>query len=242
MKKKYVILIIIGLVLVIGGYFGYKGFYLYKYVISEKHSKIVLESKEGLNIKETINIEKHNNKGETINYKNISIRNDFKDFSLSDEFDNTYGNTYILESDKGMVRFSIGKTPFNFIQAIEGNGDKETKRIKTLLKEKNISTDLDLIKYAIENKDNKPNIFSSKQEMELYYYIYNIILMFYPKIESITLIDGELKGFMLNYTEFPSKEVYIMNDTDKYVLIFWNKEYFTDDYIKELLDTVTINI
>lgn len=248
MKKKYFIIIIICLVLIIGGYFGYKCYYYFKYVPDAL--KIRDKYINGLKIYETINIKtKTLNSNDYFYVNNIKIRNDFKDFELSDKFINDENaKGYILkDSDSNpKTAISLGKdTLFNIVESldkIESLLDAESKTnvwVKDYIKNLNINNDLDLLMHIINNKDKKPNIFSSKHDIIFYAYEY-IVLNLYPIPEKITLIEGDLSGYILEPKELSAYEVHLFNGLDEYVITFWNKDYFTYDYIKELLSTIVI--
>ena len=63
--------------------------------------------------------------------------------------------------------------------------------------------------------------------------------VFMPDVESITEIKGDYKGYILNLGN--AKEVSIIDGKKKYIFTFFNKDYFTDQYIKELLETIIID-
>ena len=245
MKKKYVILIIIGMFLVIGGYFGYKSYLYFKYIPDTL--KIKDEYINGLNI-ETITIKTETlNNDEYYKVNDIKIRNDFQNFELSDKFindENTSG--YILKENdiekEPKVIISLGKSSYNFIET--GNNStsnsKEDKLVLEYLKENKIENDYDLFLHTIKNKNKNPNIFSSKKEMLAYSYSYTSMSI-YPNTQKLTLIDGDLIGFIIEPKNLSVREVYLFDGIDKYVITFWNKDYFTIDYVKELLNTVVID-
>jgi len=238
MKKKYVILIILGLVLAISGFFIYKGLYLYKYVLSEKRSNYLMMYQNGLKFDETIKVKTQKlEESEYVSVVNFKIRNDFKDFENKSSYDDENKWAFFKDNTKGTKTiFSMSKGVFDFSEVI----NSKEKWVQDKLKEKNINNEQDLILYMVNNKNNKPNIFSSKEEIEFYYYVYNLALISYPDFESIKIIDGDLKGFILETKDSIIREVHIIDGEDIYTLAFWNKEYFTYDYIEELLNTIVI--
>lgn len=234
MKKKYVIFILTGLFLVIGIYFGYKNYYYFKYVPDANKTKD--KYYDSLKINDTITVKTQTiENNDYFSFNGVNIRNDFKNYQLSDLFVNDEYESSFVSKDNNKTFISIGKDRFNIINTFLNSKDTW---VKDILKENNIKNDLDLLKYIINNKNNKPNIFSSKHEIEFYNLIYNTSLLLYPIPEKITLINGDLPGYILKDDDVVN--VYLFNDIEKYVLAFRNLDYFTDDYIKELLNTIII--
>lgn len=238
MRKKYVILIIIGLFLVIGGYFGYKGFNLYINIYSIEKSSDMKDYFKGLKIGDTLTVKLNNQTNdEKLSIKGISIKNENHNFVLSNEILNTEEVKGFELNDDKSTKILMSKTLFNFYEAI----GKDEKWIHKMMEENNINNDLDLLLYAIKNKDNKPTIFSSIKEMKFYNYIYYLYIQTCSlKLESIKLIDGDLKGYIVETKDMPIREINLIDNSNKYNITLWNKEYFTYDYIKELLNTVVI--
>jgi len=229
MKKKLLILIVIFLTLVIVGYFGYKGINLYIYVYSIENEEIW----DGLVIEDTINVNTMK-ESDYITFNNINIKDDFESFEL---VKNDSSNIkYVLEEDDDTI-FYISQGKFDFYDNV--NNDEEW--LHNILKDNNIGNDLDLINYLVNNKHKKPNIFSSIKEMKFYNYVYYLAIQSeFIEFESIKLIDGDYKGYILESKDMPIREINIIDGTDKYVISLWNKEFFTYEYIEELLNTIVI--
>jgi hypothetical protein len=62
------------------------------------------------------------------------------------------------------------------------------------------------------------------------------------EFDGITLIDGDLKGYMIEYKlgDRMVVEVDLFKDDKVYGITFFNRDYFTDKYIEELLNTIKI--
>ncbi len=73
------------------------------------------------------------------------------------------------------------------------------------------------------------------------YAIYFMTSVVMPSIDSITLIDGDYGGYIFNMSNFNVKEVSIIKNDKRYTFVFINTEYFKDEYIKELLNTIVID-
>lgn len=245
MKKKYVILIIIGIVLVIGSYLGYKTYLYFKYIPNA--NKIRNEYIDSLKINNKITIETTKlKKDEYLTVNKINIRNDFKNFELSDFFVNDENAEGYILKENGEIKepktlISLGKNIINILEIANSSEikDNENKIILNFIEENEIKNDYDLLLNIINDKNKKINLFTSKKEMLAYYYKYTSLRL-YPNFKNITLIEGDLNGFILDLKDISGKEVNLFDGVDKYVITFWNKEYFTDEYIKDLLSTVTI--
>ena len=60
-----------------------------------------------------------------------------------------------------------------------------------------------------------------------------------PSVQNITEIKGDLTGYIYNMKT--SLEVNILKNNKRNIITFYNKDYFTDQYVKELLQTITID-
>lgn len=233
MKKKCVIFTGF-ILLIIGVFFAFRIYYYYKYIPNALKTK--KEYYDSLKIDETITI-KTATIEDYFEVNNIKIKNDFKDFQLTNKFLNDeYASGYKKENDN--VFITLGKDRINIIETLTNS--KEDKWVKKLLKEQNITNDLDLLLYTINNKNNKPNILNTKHEMQFYNLIYNISLELLPIAEKITLIEGDLTGLIIKPKNIEAITTYLFDGTNKYGITFWNTNYFTNDYIKELINTIII--
>ena len=70
------------------------------------------------------------------------------------------------------------------------------------------------------------------------YALQGIVLTTIPIINGISLIDGDYTGYILNANKL--REVVILKNNKRYIYTFYNLDYFTDDVIKELLNTIEI--
>ena len=246
MKKKQIVLIIIGLILVIGIYFGYKGFNLYYYNISNITFDEYEEFIEGFKVKNTININNVKT-NEYLNFNEIKIRNDFKKFEKID--DGTGSKDFIkykiTYGDKKVAAIFMGKTDtyINLLKNdfdVYGNGDRRLKKnnVTDILNKNNITNDIELFEYLRKNKDIKSNIFTSVKDMKNNFTINYLLAVMLPKVDNITIIDGDYSGYIFNMGS--NKEVSIFKNNKRYVFTFINTDYFTDQYIQELLSTVVI--
>ncbi len=102
----------------------------------------------------------------------------------------------------------------------------------------NIKNDVDLIKFLSTYEYKENNLFTSTNKMKENYFVKFITSFLMSLGESVTLIDGDYEGYILNMDEI--KEVSIIKNNKKYVFTFLKTDYFNDGYIKELLNTIKI--
>lgn len=249
MKKKYIILIVVLLFLIIFGYLGYKIFNLYYYNtndIMEDNYKNFLNK---LEIKNTITINTNSNVDNYLTFKNIKIRNDFEKFKKIDESDDMLEYVkYVLydenENAKAGFVFGISDTYVNmFKEDVTVYGDSIKKindsGLEEFFKKNNITNDIELFEYLKNNKDVKNNIFTSVKQMKNNYTIHLLSSIAFPSLENYTLIEGDYTGYIFNSQNI--KEVSILKDDKKYTFTFIKLDYFTDNYINELLNTIIID-
>jgi hypothetical protein len=247
MKVRSKVLIILVILIAIIVYFGYKLFNLYYYNVGN-----ITEYQDwvdGIKIENTVTIQKKDGDYDLFEVNNIKIKDDFKNFEILENVSSEEIKKYTLydENSKEKVSFWIGTTE-NYINLIKSNLDfyvnDENKinleNIDDFLETNNIQNDIDLFKFLEENKNVRNNIFTSVKQMKMNYTINFISFVIIPKLSSITLIDGDYTGYILN-TSQNFKEVSILKDDKRYIFTFINLDYFDDDYINELLSTVEID-
>ena len=247
MSKKSKALISIGILVVIGGYFLYKIGSLVYYHRFDYDYNVVSD----LEIEDTIRLNYHReleDGEEYLSFENIKIRNDFKDFSYLDEISDDKALKYAIYDDSGEVKASfwigiVESYVFMLKSEIEvyayNRRGINTKGIDEFLDSKGISNDVHLLKYLSEHQDDRNNIFTSVKEMKGRYVLNNLVELMLPAIEDITLINGTYAGYMLEL-KAGVREVCILYYDKCYVFTFIGEEYFNDDYIYELLDTLVI--
>lgn len=249
MKKKKGILIIL-LIIILVAYFGYKGFNLFYYnadrITTQDYESFINQ----FTIKDTINIKKKSvESNDYLEYQNIKIRNDFKDF---EKLGQTAGVTSLKliskdENNKTKSSFWMGITDtyVNMLKSDKTLFGTEDKRITNtsltkILEKNNINNDIELFKYLENQKEIKNNIFTSVKQMKENYAIQFMISVVMPQMNNITLINGDYQGYVFNLKS-NMKEVSIIKDDKRYVFMFINTTYFTNDYIKDLLETIVID-
>lgn len=250
MKKKTKILLIVGVILVVCSYFGYKAFnLLVRYNIDNKSDVI-----DSLKINDSKFIQFQQNlkdNQEYLEFKNIKVRNDFKDFRFLDDVSTDDDLKFRLddENDNRKAAIMIGVAP-TYVEYLKSDIDvfsddganitnDDLDNIKEFLKENGINNDVNLFKYIIEHKDDKNSIFASTKELRNNYIIYYLMHIMLPHNSGVTLIDGTYSGYIFELDN-GVKEVNILYYDKRYIFTFIGDDYFNDEYIYDFLGTLII--
>ncbi len=237
MKKRYIVLIGILLVLILG-YISFKTVCLYYYNPKQINKNDFEKLKNGLVFKDNIIIKTNKDVTDYLEKDNIKIRNDFKDFTLKE-------NWYVLNNSK--VAFALNgatETYLDYLKAQDVNvynaslkNTKVNDRIQ-FLKENNLNNDIDFFKYMHKQDFPTFNILTSVNKMKSIYSVYLMFNIMIPSINYINEIKGDYHGYILNLDNI--KEVSILKNNKRYILTFIGNDYFTLNYVKELLNTIVI--
>ncbi|MBQ7140240.1 MAG: hypothetical protein IJO32_01900 [Bacilli bacterium] len=249
MKKKYIILVVSSLFLLVLGYFEYKIFNLYYYDTNDIMEEQYVNFLNNLENKNTITINTNLNVDDYLTFKNIKIRNDFEEFKKIDESNDVLEYVkYVLydENEKGQAGFVFGisDTYVNMLKEDVSVYGSDIKKIndsglEEFFNENNINNDIELFEYLKNNKDVKNNIFTSVKQMKNNYTIHLLSSIAFPSLENYTLIEGDYVGYIFNSNKL--KEVNIIKNNKRYIFSFINLDYFNEKYINELLNTVIID-
>ena len=258
MKKKHIILIIvILLLLLVGGYLGYKIYYANYYDLShiegfEKYKDKFVIDEDMVTITTTTLPEE-----EYLVFKNMKVKNIFEGFENrfnSDEFEHPHDTDsiwYVLkdnEKEKQIAAVGFGKGPsmfeyYNNDAYVFGDSRiTETINMTKVYEEYNITNDIELLKFIENTKNKKHSIFDSVNDMRNFYSMHLLNVVGYSNIEELKLIDGNYEGYMINHNMDGGyiKEYNILINGTRYCLTFVGLEYFTDEKIQDLLNTLVI--
>lgn len=249
MKKKNVVLIVICILLLVCFYFGYKGFNLYYYNIKNITTENYQNFIDSLYIKETINI-KHNelSQNDYLEFKAMKIKNEFQEFKKLEYPQSTEDSLKLVldkKDSKNKIAFWMSETD-TYVELLKtdktlfGTGDNRITNgnLTDVLKKNNITNDIELFQFLEKQKSVKNNIFTSIKQMKENYALQFMVSVCLPTIENITLIDGDYQGYIFNMKNM--KEVSILKNNKRYVFMFMDTTYFTDEKIKDLLSTLVI--
>ncbi len=248
MKKK-IILIISFILLIL--YFGYKGFNLYYYNINQITTQDFETFVEQFNISDTINL-KHKDieSNDYFQYKNIKIRNDFKDFEqleLNTNVDNSSPKLVLKDKTNNTSKafwMGIADTYVYLAKAdktLYGTNDNRitNTNLTSILEKNNIHNDIELLNYLSNQKYVKNNIFTSVKKMKENYTIQFMMSVMMPTMNSITLINGDYEGYIFNLKD-NMKEVSILKNNKRYTFMFISDTTLTKEYLTDILSTIVI--
>ena len=235
-KKKNFIIVLLVIVFVIICYFVDKTYLYFKYNISIEKTNFnnIVNS---LKFNDTLTININSNYEDYIVFNNIKTKNTFNNFTKTEETDNLIR---FKENDNSNVSFitRIDDTHLNLIL-----NDESMKVSKNELKEffdkNNITNDIQLFEFFSKVKYTKNNIFTSKDNMKKNYITNYIISIAMTSGKSITKINGDYNGYIFNLQN--GKEVSIIKNDKRYIFTFIGKEYFTDENIKDFVNSIVIN-
>lgn len=246
MKKKVIFISLF--ILLICCYFGYKGFNLYYYDINNMTDEYE-DYIKGLTIKDTITL-KQQPLDNYIEFNGIKVKNEFEDFEKLGAPQSTEDSVkYVLYDKKRKVVasfwISTADTYVNILKSdktLFGTGDKRVTNdnLTDLLEKNKINNDIELFKYLEKQKNTKNNIFTSVRKMKENYTLHFMVAVMLPSMDNISLIDGDYNGYIFNLKN-NMKEVNILKNGKRYVFMFMNTDYFTDEYIEEILNSIEIN-
>ena len=174
-KKKNVVLVVVGILLLVCLYFGYKGFNLFYYNVDRITTQDYDDFISQFTIKDTMTINHKNvESNDYLEYQNIKIRNDFKDF---EKLEQTTGETSLKlilkdenEKTKSSFWMSVADTYVNLLKLDKSLFGTEDKRITNtdlanILEKNKINNDIELFKYLEKQKDIKNNINTNGEQI-----------------------------------------------------------------------------
>ena len=233
-KNKKITLVLLIILFIIICYFVDKSYLYFKYNISiekDSYNQIV----DSLKIQNSININVNDNYNSTILLDEIKIMDIFNDFSMIEKKNNIikYRNNDTM--DTFIAR--IDKTYLDMILTDENIKINE-KELKQFFSKNNITNDIDLFNYLSNIKYTRSNIFTNIEDMKNNYIINYLVSISMTSGKTITKLEGEYNGFIINLSN--GKEVSILKNNKRYIFTFIGKQ-FTDEFIKEMLNTTIIN-
>ena len=233
--------ILVALLLII---LGYKIILLNKY----KSEKVMINTNDIFGGVLTINKKQEVADNEIIKFENLSIKNYFKEY-VENEGDSDIKVKY--DNDGKVISFySISKTSqyidmlnFNsfdlYSASDDGKYNFETEEsMKLYLKNNAIENDIDFLKYIKNNYYIKNNIFMSRSTIKNNFLINCFVEVTLPDFETISLIDGIIKGYMINMKNPNTKEIHMLYNDQQYILLLSGEEIANKEFISNMLETV----
>ena len=232
MKKK--VLKIIGIIFaailyIVLTFFIIIGYIMYQDSFANNHLEYYNNLIENIVLKENINII-HKPANEYITFKELKIRNDFKDFTKKiNEEDSTY-ITYQFEDipKKRLVTFEIEV----YDETINASYSSD------FLEKYSIKNDIDYIN-VLKNYHFKETKYNYKKLLENDDAITGAEY-FSDEGTYYNIIEGDYIGLIINEEYSSEKIVYLYKNNKTYVLRFYGFGYFTNEQIYDLISTVII--
>lgn len=249
MVKKVIVIVGIILVLIVGGYLGYKSYVLKKYDLSNLGNSYpkILEKINNKN-KVTINNQKLSEE-EYTNFQNIKFKNIVEGYT-KEEIDSAYPiMQYKNEIEKKLISIStmenfvslFTKDGITILGTMDSNEEipkdiENSEKRKNYLEKNNITNDIKLLEFLEKDYEKKASVFDSVNDIEGKYELHYLASLTIPEIKSITEITGDYTGYILNVNDKVQEVTLLINDK-KYIITFSN---FTEEEIYDFVSSVII--
>jgi len=225
-RRKLIIMCLVGLIIMIGGYITYKIYNVNYYNIAFKTSDVSFDIKE----EKVINKKDYN--GNYIIHNNINIPNYFDDYEATKDENSVIYTNKNNENRKFVLMKTNIATPVKYLESITLNDNHVGKKI---LEKNNINSDIELIKYLKDYETSKRTIFTNLNKMLEDEAIYNF--MVYYHFDNVTIFTGNITGYMTEIND-SCKNVSIFNNDIVSTITFCDNSYFTNEYIYDLLSKI----
>ena len=118
------------------------------------------------------------------------------------------------------------------------NTDESTKKY---LDAHGIKNDIDLLKYIKDNYYFKNSIFTNIETMRNNNLLNSFVSYTLIGYKNITLINGNIDGYIINTinNSIDIKQIHILKDGKQYVIVLGGSDITSNEFIKELLSSVT---
>lgn len=246
--KSIIIIITILIILFISGFVIYKSVLLTRYNVEpiENHEEFV----NNLEIKNTIKVYKKTiNDEDYLIESDIKFRNDFNDYTRTEEYNSVKYNFY--NDGKCQSALWLGQSPqyIDFFTAdsmtiyspegTSGSGEFTDADRKYFLLRNDINNDMDFFQYVRNNYYVKSNLFTSNRSIKENYAVNLFVSIALPSIQSMTSITGDYTGYIFNLKN-NIREVHILRNNKSYIFTFIGSDVTSDEYIQDLLSTLEI--
>ena len=220
------------------------GFIIYKFIMLQKYNV----EETSINT-DTIFNEKMNIKSNGINdvkFKSMLYKDYFTDYVIKEgtEFkvkydeNNKVSSFYNISKDKQYI-YLLNNNSFTIFSDKKDPNFSTEKYMKDYLKNNNIKDDVDLLKYIKDNYYLKNNLFTSTNIMKSNYIINSFTQIALPEFNSITLVEGDVYGYIINAKTI--REIHLLHNNDQYTITLVGKELINDEFINKLLESIVFN-
>lgn len=247
MKKKVIIVFIV-LIVIIGGYFGYKAYYLHKYSTNDME-KYYQKFIDLIGEKDTYTVHTFKlDDSEYYVFDELHIKDFFSEFQ-EDTVSSHLKTFTAITGESTNVGLFHHKLPL-YLAYPPLTNEEDTIYMKNFMKEHQLDTILDLFDYLYQNKDRKVGIFDSFSTIRENYVIKSNIGSFalsdsYSD-EKLTYLTGDYLGYLhegkLNSGSLEplnSYTVHLIVDNEEYGFsISTSDEKIYREYVLDLINTI----
>ncbi len=162
---------------------------------------------------------------EKLTFKNITIRNDFKDYNV---FNSSNGVIYNLKNEETKSMFYI---------TIEDDKILKNTKIKSYLKKNNINSLYEAERFLYKNRNAKNSIFTSVSDIIAKQELVTLVKLYTTKTSYIIEVNDnsyiyKLGDDIYNYMVFTGGKIYTFS--------FNNKNIDNLAYVKDIIKTIKI--
>jgi len=232
--RKHLSLIFIIIILIVAAYFSLQFYYL-KFVYNVD---VHVDVRHLTDFGETIIITASPTE-DYLEYENIRIGNFFEDFDARYIGDNV-NRIYVNEASSANFWFGVSEyLPINLRESFILLAEEFETNVdhRMILERYNINNDLELINLVVNAE--KSNIFTPIRQMRERYILHTFAEIVLSQIQNIALVEGSYNGVM-NTISY-GKELNIFKNDRVYFFTFLNLEYFNNNKIQEIINTIIIN-
>lgn len=237
-------LIIVALVILIGGYLGYKLFLL-SFFNDKGLDYSFKEISKSYETTESIEVKRQElASDEYLQYNDLKIRNDFKEYESETHSDVT-GNyiDYVNRTGNSYISLGEAKPYLEYLHLNDFDSKEEIQKgvtyaeVSEYLKDNQVDSDQKLFAFLAEDNF-KNNLFTSSKKIKGSYGLYYVASILNPHNTKIINLKGDLDGYMF-VQEGNVTEINILKNEKRYVIVMVG-EYFTNEKVKDLLNTIVI--
>ena len=239
------VLLIGVLILVLMGYFGYQGYHYILYRPENVSDKNYDEFMNSFVVHEDMEIhQKMVSEEDYFVFKNVKIRNDFKEYQL--QYGNDGEQIYCLDDEFGnpisVFMVAIEETMIDNLLNVDALIEKTDK--EQFFKKYGIENDLDLLDYVLEKHEVDNTIFTSVEKMKYNYMTQYFTYTFLSNPTYVTRIVGDYEGYLIGGESSQKwknvNTVNIVQGDKLYQFSFWGSDKFTEQYIQDIVETIVI--
>lgn len=198
---------------------------------------------------QTIIVKHTDDNDKVFTYEDMVLKDDFSDWERRSSY-----YVYLNENKEVSKAISIGKDKQYYLDLrsdsyVAGDGAEdiftESDRVK-FVNDHNIHSDIDLYNYIKDNYYFSSGIFNSIKKIKQNFIVNSFVAYTaliseeYNPDTRITLIDGDLKGYINNVNE-KIKGIHILHNDEQYIITLLGEEMINNEYITNLLNSISFN-